>query len=257
MPEKQEANAHSQPNEGLRHLQERRQVRDGAGGRGGWWDTGTAWGETASPERLRLGHSHATCQGFLWGRAGSGTAVAHKGPHQHPRGREQCGAEFSLAVVARSCLEAGAALASTAGAAVPTQPTPSRATSFSPQVRRRQPQAAPQLSQTTASSLRGGRLPTLPCPASSQSTRSRCTQVGTSRETRPNASLTLGGADGKAGGARGDTCDGPPSKLRASCCARQAARACRRCSRDLVVGRAGTSPLPSRLWEQGGSRHWG
>ena len=72
MPEKQEANAHSQPNEGLRHLQERRQVRDGAGGRGGWWDTGTAGGETASPECLRLGHSHATVpgvsvgQGRLW-----------------------------------------------------------------------------------------------------------------------------------------------------------------------------------------------
>ena len=233
MPEKQEANAHSQPDEGLRRLQERRQVRDGAGGRGR--DTGTASGETVSPERLRPGHSHATCQGFLWGRAGSGMAVAHEGPHQCPRGREQCGAEFSLAVVARSFLEAGAGLASTAGAAVPTQPPPSRVASFSPQVRRRQPQAAPQRSQTTASSLRGDRLPTLPCPASSQSTRSRCTQVGTLRETRPNASLTLGGADGKAGGARGDRSDRPPSKLRASCCARQAARACRGCSRDPVA----------------------
>ena len=87
MREKQEANAHSQPNEGLRRLQERRQVRDGAGGRGGWWDTGMAEGETASPERLRPGHSHATCQGFLWGRAGSGTAVAHESPHQRPRGQ--------------------------------------------------------------------------------------------------------------------------------------------------------------------------
>ena len=258
MPNKQEANARSQPDEGLRRLQEHRQVRDGAGGRGGWWDTGTAGGETASPERLRPAHSHATPQGFLWGRAGSGTAVAHEAPQQRPRGREQCRAEFSLAGVARSCLEAGAGLASTAGVAVLTQPPPSHTASFSPQVRRRQPQAAPQCSRTTASSLHGDRLPPLPCPASSQSTRSHCTQVGTLRETRLTASLTLGGADGKAGGAaRGDRCDRPPSKLRASCCARQAARPCRGCSRAPVAGCAGTSPLPSRLWEQGSSRHWG
>lgn len=48
------------------------------------------------------------------------------------------------------------------------------------------------------------RLPPLPCPASSQSTCSHCTQLGTLKEVGLNVSPTLAGADGRAGGAGGD-----------------------------------------------------
>ena len=214
MPEKQEANAPSQPHEGLPLLHKRRQVRDGAGGRGWQWDVGEGWG-ARQPAMPGPG-------GFSGAEPVPGWPRPARPPQQYPRGREQLGTELCLAVAARSCLDAGAELASTAGTAVPTQPPLSRASSFSPQVPRRQPQAAPQHSWTTISSLHGD-MPLLPGPASSQSTWSLCTRVGSSRETGPNAFLTRGGADGKAGGTGGDRWDRPPSKLRPPCRAWQAA----------------------------------
>ena len=82
MPEKQEANARSQPDEGLQRLQEHRQVRAGAGGRSGRWDTGMARREAASPERLRPGHGHATPRDF----SGAGPAPGWLRPAQ-PRSK--------------------------------------------------------------------------------------------------------------------------------------------------------------------------
>ena len=176
--------------------------------------------------------SHARPRGLLWGRAGAGMAEARAGPQRCPGGREQLGSELRLAVVARSCLDCracrhcGGCCADTA-ASIPRL-------SFSPQVRPRQPQAAPQHSWTTISPLHGDRLNLLPGPGSSQGTWSLSTQVGSWRETGPKAFPTPGGADGKAGGPGGDRWDRPPSKLRPPCRAWQAARPCRGCSLGLV-----------------------
>ena len=225
-------------------------MRDGAGGRGGGRrDTGTAGSETASPERRRPRHSHAAPQGFLWGRAGSGTFAAHAAPQQCPRGREQRGAEFSLAGVARSCLEAEAGLAGAAGAAVPTQPPPSRPSAFSAGSTTAQPYhslvppwgaaaTTPLPSELTehlqpshtGRDLEGDRLERLPGAGRCRCKSRRCRRG----QVRPAPQQA----------------ETPPP-----CQARQAARACWGCSRAPVRGgHAGTSPLPSWPWQQGSSR---
>ena len=117
MPEKQRANAHSQPHEGLPLLHKRRQVRDGAGGRGWQRDVGEGWGGRRPAMPGPAGFSGAE-PAPGWPRP----ARACSDAPEAERGSEPSCAWLSWPGAAWT-----AGLAGTAGAAVPTQPPPSRA----------------------------------------------------------------------------------------------------------------------------------
>ncbi|XP_051658033.1 uncharacterized protein LOC127477571 [Manacus candei] len=144
MPKKQEGNAHHQPHERLPPL------RDGAGGRG--W---SGKRQTATPGTQ---HFRVEEPAPGWSRCSHAQTQAQLSCH---------GQDLSWCQGQASQL---------GGFTVPTQLPPSHATFCFPEVRHRQPPAAPRHTGVTSLSLHGKRLPPLPRPAMSQSHQSLCTQ---------------------------------------------------------------------------------